>query len=69
MRSGRVNCEMDRYRRIVAESGEVAARAWMADLVRTYRKVVVERRILTLKRRELICGYVCAKRILSGRDS
>ena len=60
-----MNCQLARFRFLVDRDGEAAALAWMAGLVRTYRQVVLERRVLAMKRRELVCGYVCAKRILA----
>lgn len=59
--------EAARYAFLVQRDGEAAARAWMLDLARTYRRVVLAMRgpapRLTAYRLRLIASYLDAKRL------
>ena len=60
----RHNCQQERFDFYVQRDGLPAARAKMADIVRTYRKAVLDPTQYTMYRQKLICGYVCAKRLM-----
>lgn len=60
--------ERARFDFLVARDGRASASAWMEDLIRTYRKVVLGMRrpggTHTMYRRQYIASYRSAKRLL-----
>jgi len=58
--------ELARYDFLIRRDGVEAALAFERDVVRTYRKAVLDKSRYRLKRRELIRAYVEAKRIVGA---